>query len=201
MRRAVLALALGLTLASFAIPQEAGNKSSPTEETGDPWIAWKWVNFVILVAGLGYLVAKTAPPYFKGRSDEIQRALSEATREIKDAEAKAAHLDLRLAGIQAEVQNLRSEARAEMAAEGERIRAETERHLKRIQEQAVQEIALMTRSARDGLRKYSAGLALDLAEQRIRSRITPSTQEALLDGFVRDLHRLRPGASATQENN
>jgi len=59
----------------------------------------------------------------------------------------------------------------------------------------------MARGARDDLRKYSAGLALDLAEQRIRSRITPSAQEALVDGFVDDLHRLRPGAAARLENN
>ena len=201
MRRAVLALALGLALASFALPQESGNKSSTAEETGDPWIVWKWVNFAILVGGLGYLVAKTAPAYFKGRSEEIQRALVEATREIKDAEAKAADLDLRLAGIQTEVENLRGQARAEMAAEGERIRVETERHLMRIQEQAVQEIALMTRGARDELRKYSAGLALDLAEQRIRSRITPGMQEVLVDSFVHDLHGLSPDARTIQENN
>ncbi len=200
MRRAVLALALGLTLASFALPQESGSKSSPVEETGDPWIVWKWVNFAILVGGLGYLVAKTAPAYFKSRSDEIQRALVEATREIKDAEAKAANLDLRLAGIQTEVENLRSDARAEMAAEGERIRTETERHLKRIQEQTVQEIALMSRSARDELRKYSAGLALDLAEQRIRSSMTPGLQEVLVDSFVHDLHRLGPDARKKENN-
>ncbi len=201
MRRAVLALAIGLTLASFAIPQETGNKSSIAEEAGDRWIVWKWVNFAILVGGLGYLIAKTAPAYFKTRSEEIQRALVEATREIKDAGAKAADLDLRLTGIQTEVENLRGQARAEMAAEGERIRVDTERHLKRIQEQTVQEIALMSRSARDELRKYSAGLALDLAEQRIRSSITPGLQEGLVDSFVHDLHRLGPDARTIQENN
>jgi F0F1-type ATP synthase membrane subunit b/b' len=199
MRRALLALALGLTLASFSFPQEAGVAPNAPEQAGDPWITWKWINFAILVAGLGYLIGKAAPAYFKGRSDEIQRALLEAKREIKDAEAKAADLDLRLAGIQTEAENLRRQARSEMAAEAERIRAETERHLKRIQEQTSQEIALMARGARDELRKYSAGLALDLAEQRIRSRMTPSAQEALVDSFVHDLHHLRP--SAAQENN
>ncbi len=195
MRRVVLALALGWTLASFAFSQEP----APAIQTGDPWIVWKWVNFAILVAGLGYLAGKAAPAYFRGRSEEIQRALSEALREIKDAEAQAADLDLRLAGIQTEVENLRSQARAEMTAEGERMRAETERHMKRIQEQSVQEIALMTRGAREELRGYSAGLALDLAEQRIRARITPDLQEALVDGFIGDLDRV--GARSRQEAN
>ena len=201
MRRAVLALALGLTLAFFAFAQASENKSSTAEQTGEPWIGWKWINFAILVGGLGYLAGKTAPAYFKGRSDEIQRALIEAKREIKDAEAKAADLDLRLSGIQTEVEKLHTQARSEMEREAERIRADTERHVKRIQEQTVQEIVLMTRGAREDLRNYSAGLALDLAEQRIRSRVTPDMQQALVDGFVADLHRLRPDALRTEENN
>ena len=69
MRRAVMALALGLTLACFALPQEGENKANPSAESGDPWITWKWINFAILAAGLGYLISKTAPAYFKGRSE------------------------------------------------------------------------------------------------------------------------------------
>ena len=201
MRRAVLALALGLTLASFAFAQESASGANAAGETAEPGIGWTWINFVILVAGLGYLIAKTAPAYFKGRSAEIQRALVEAKREIKDAEAKATDLDLRLSGIQTEVEQLRNQARSEMALEAERIRTDTERHLKRIQEQAEQEIALMTRGARDELRNYSAGLALDLAEQRIRSRVTPDMQQALVDGFAQDLRRLTPDARKIRENN
>jgi F0F1-type ATP synthase membrane subunit b/b' len=195
MRRAILALALGLACASFALPQE--REPSAAAETGDPWIVWKWVNFAILAAGLGYLIGKAAPSYFKSRTDEIHGALVEAAREIKDAEAKAADLTLRLSGIQIEVEQLRSQTRQEMAVEAERIREETERHLHRIQNQTAQEIKLMGRVARDEVRKYSAGLALDLAEQRIRSRITADTQASLADGFLSDLrHRARPDVHA-----
>jgi F-type H+-transporting ATPase subunit b len=195
MRRAILALVLGLAIASFALAQE--NTSGAGAESGDPWIVWKWVNFAILVVGLGYLIGKVAPGYFQGRTDEIQSALTEAAREIKDAEAKAADLDLRFSSIQNEVDRLRDEARTAMAAEAARIQVETERHLKRIQDQTAQEFTLMARVARDELRKYSAGLALDLAEQRIRSRITADTQADLVDGFLQDLrHRARPDVRA-----
>ncbi len=195
MRRAILALALGLALASFAFPQE--NSSNPAAESGDPWIIWKWVNFAILAGGLGYLIGKAAPAYFQSRRDEIQGALAEAAREIKDAEAKAAELDRRFSGIQSEVGRLRDEARTAMAAEAARIRVETERHQKRIQDQTAQEITLMARVARDELRKYSAGLALDLAEQRIRSRINADTQAGLVDGFLQDMRlRARPDVHA-----
>jgi len=198
-RRVLLALLLALVLVSFALAQENPTQPVATSETSDPWLVWRWVNFAILVVGLGYLISKAAPAYFRARQEEIHDALAQASKEIKDADAKAATLAMRLAGIQKEVENMRSTARAEMATEGERIRAETERHLKRIQEQTTQEIALMGRAARHELRKYSAGLALNLAEQRIRARITPAAQASLVDGFVRDLRGLRPAARAGQE--
>jgi F-type H+-transporting ATPase subunit b len=194
MRRATLAFALGLAFVSCAFPQQSENKSNPAAETGDPWIVWKWVNFAILAAGLGYLIGKQAPAYFKGRTDEIQQALNEAKREIKDAETRAASIEARLAGVQSEVESLRSAARAEMSAEGERIRLETERQLKRVQNQATQEIELLTRASRSELRNYSAGLAIDLAEQRLRTGINADAQNGLVDGFLQDLsHRARPG--------
>jgi F0F1-type ATP synthase membrane subunit b/b' len=79
-----------------------------------------------------------------------------------------------------------------MSAEGERISRETEHHVQRIQEQAAQEIELLTRSATDELRKYSAELALGLAEQRIRARLDPATQQRLAEGFVHDLRASAP---------
>jgi F0F1-type ATP synthase membrane subunit b/b' len=185
MRRAVWAIASGLLVVSLALAQEGS--AGAAAEAGDPLVFWKWINFAILVAGLGYLIGKAAPAYFQARRDEIQKALIDAAREIQDAEAKAADLDSRFSGIQKEAEQLRQEAKAMMAAEAERIRQETERHLTRIQEQTTQEIVLMSRVARDDLRKYSAGLALDLAEQRIRTRVNAEAESGLVDDFLADL--------------
>ena len=92
---------------------------------------------------------------------------------------------------------MRQVARAETAAEGERLRREMERQLQRIQQQAGQEIELMSNGARHELRKYAALLALDLAEQRIHSRLTKDVQEELMDGFLQDLRmRVKPGVTA-----
>jgi F0F1-type ATP synthase membrane subunit b/b' len=67
-------------------------------------------------------------------------------------------------------------------------------HLQRIQAQSAQEIELMSRAASAELRKYSAELALDLAQQRIRSRMTQDTQNSLADQFLQDLrYQVTPG--------
>lgn len=193
MRRAIFAIALGLALASYALPQEAaaGKPASETSEPGEggSWIWWKWANFALLAVGLGYLIGKNVPPLFRKQSDEIQKALAEAAKVKQDAALYAADVESRLANLQKEIEALRQSAHADMTAESERVRRETEHHLQRIQEQAVQEVALMTRAAKDELRKYVAELAVSLAEQRIRARMNPATEDKLVSGFLRDLRQ------------
>jgi F-type H+-transporting ATPase subunit b len=187
MRRATLAVALGLAFASYAAPQESSATQKNEADQGDKWIWWKWANFVILAGGLGYLIRKNVPPLFQKQSADIQSALAEAAKIKQDAAAYAASVETRLANLQDEIQQLRESAHSEMTAESERIRRETEHHLQRIREQSAQEIELMTRAAKDELRKYAAELAIGLAEERIRFRMNPETQDRLVNGFVHDL--------------
>src|SRR5689334_17804282 len=118
MRRLILTAALGLAFSIYALPQEPASKAEPKSESeqGDPWIWWKWVNFLILAGGLGYLISKHAPPYFVQRSHEIQDALLEGARAKQEAEARAAVIEKRLAGLDREMDSLRQTAGAETAA-------------------------------------------------------------------------------------
>jgi len=186
MRRATLVMALGLAFASYALPQESTGQKQEAEQ-GDRWIWWKWANFLILAGGLGYLIRKNVPPLFQKQSSEIKNALQEAAKVKADAAAYVAGIEARLGNLHSEIERLRVTARTDMAAESERIGRETEHQLLRIREQTAQEIELLTRSATDRLRKYSAELALGLAEQRIRSRMNPDTQQRLTESFLHDL--------------
>jgi F-type H+-transporting ATPase subunit b len=171
------------------MPQESRGAPQKAESEGDTMTWWKWANFAILAAGLGYLIAKSVPPLFRKQSDEIRNALAESAKIKQEAADYAASIEARLANLQIEIQRLREDAHAETTAEGERIRRETEHHVQRIREQSTQEIALMTRAAKDGLRKYAAELAIGLAEERIRFRMDAETQDRLVNGYLRDLHQ------------
>jgi len=189
-RCTALALVLALALASVALPQESAPKpENKPESQENPMTAWKWANFLILAAGLGYLLGKNLPPIFRKQSDEIHAALAEAAKIKHEAGLYAASVEARISGLEREIENLRTASHAEMVAEGERIRRETERHLERIKEQSIQEVSLMTRGAKAELQKYAAELAVGLAGDRIRVRINPVTQETLVNGFLSDLGR------------
>lgn len=190
--RAALAIALGLAFAAYALPQQG---APPPGQTVEPASGWDWANFILLVVVLGYIIRKTVPPLFRKQTDELQGALAEAAKLKKDAAAFAASVEQRLANLEQEIGDLRRSAHEEMKAESDRVRRETERHLQRIREQATQEVELMTRGAKDALRKYAAELSIHVAEERIRARMNPEQQESLVSAFLHDLHA-RPRAAS-----
>jgi F-type H+-transporting ATPase subunit b len=148
---------------------------------------WKWANFLLLAGGLGYLMAKTLPKLFAERSRSITSDITESDRIRRDAEARAADVERRLASLEAEIASLRAEAQKESQAETARLAARAAADLAKIREQSERDIADAVKAARTELKRYAAALAIDLAEGKIRARMTPAIEAGLVRGFVRDL--------------
>ena len=87
----------------------------------------------------------------------------------------------------AEISALRAASGKEEEAEAAGFGRHTAAEIAKTQAQAEQEIAAAGKAARLELKRYCAELAVGLAEQKIRARMTPETQDALVRGFVRDL--------------
>jgi len=188
--------------AGFAQEPAKANET-PLEEASEPPAEgeqgklelWKWANFVVLAGGLGYLIGKNAGPFFAGRSQQIRKDMQEAQEARRQSEARAAEVDRRLASLESEIAALRAESQQEAQAEGERQTRHTAAEMAKIQAHAEQEIASAGKAERIELKRYTAHLAVTLAEQRLQARMTPETQDALVRGFVRDLEP--PASHAT----
>ena len=187
-----------------AEPAKAGEHAPAAHETAGeghggghegPGIIWKWANFAILAGGLGYLISKNAGPFFSARTQQIRQDMVDSQEARKQAEARAADVDRRLAALDTEIAALRSESQREAQAETERLARHAAAEVAKIQANAEQEIASAGKAARHDLKRYSAELAIDLAEKRLRDRMNPDTQHALVRGFVRDLEP--PATSST----
>jgi F-type H+-transporting ATPase subunit b len=155
--------------------------------TKDEMIVWKWANFVILAAAAGYVLNKHLPPFFKSRTTDIQKDITEAQATKQAAEKRAAEMDARLNALGADIAAFRAQSKIEMEQEAARIRQETARHIEKLQKQAEQEIESAATLASRELSAYAAKLALDLAEQRIRTRLDASTEAGLVEDFTKDL--------------
>jgi len=199
---AVATLSASLFLGAFTISaqetppatSEKAAKSEKSAEAEEVSPVWAWANFFILAGALGYLVAKKGGPWFASRSLAIRKGIADADQIRTDAEARAAAVDRRLAGLQSEIEALRDHARGEQAAEAERLRQQNAADLARIQAHAEREIDSAGKTARMELKRYAAQLAVDLAEQKIRRQMTPTLQSSLVENFVHDLDRPSAGS-------
>ncbi len=193
MKRILLAVALTLPAAysqEHGATPAAGHGEGHGEAGGHGDLAlWKWANFAILVAALGWAVSKNAGPFFASRTAEIRKSIDEARKVRDDAVARANEIEKRIGNLSGEVAALRDTSKKEMEAESARIGAETERMIARARESASQEIAAMTKQAQEELRNHAAKLALELAEGKVKARLDGGTQDALVNGFLADLRR------------
>jgi F-type H+-transporting ATPase subunit b len=190
MKRLILTLALALAAAPApGFAQETGHEKAAAHENKDEsgLEIWKWVNFLLLAGGLGYLINKNAGPFFAARSAAIRKDLEDSLRQRQEAEASVADVNRRLATLESQIAAVRADSERDLKAGAERIASQTADDLARIRAQAAQDIANAGKHARTELKQYSASLALQLAEQKVRTRITPRVEDDLVESFVRDL--------------
>lgn len=175
---------------SHASGEPAAEQSA--EHGGDTLTTvFKWLNFITVIGGLGYLLRRPMRDFFTSQRAAIQAAIAEGRQARQQAEQRLAEIEQRLARLGEEVESLRRKSTEQAAAERERIREATQREAKRILATAQAEVESTSRAARLELRAYAARLAVNLAEQRIRQQLTPETHTSLFDGFVRGLSASR----------
>lgn len=179
----------------LAMLSAASLAAAEAESPAEPSPIWKWANFVILAAGLGYLMAKHLPGLFATRRKEIQQGISEAQQMKLDAERRSAEMDARLNSLGADIEKFRTQSAAEMQQEGERISRDTAAQIKKVEAQGAAELESVGKTTRRQLKEYAAELAMGLAEELLRGRMDNATESALVDGFVHDLER-----QASQKN-
>jgi F-type H+-transporting ATPase subunit b len=186
---AYLLMTAGLAFAPAALAQEhEAGKAAESHEGGEGNIAiWKWANFALLAGGLGYIVVKNGGPFFAARAKGIRKGIVEADEMRKEAEERVAAVEKRLANLKTEIAALRAESAKEAESEKQRLADQTTAEIAKIQAGAEQEIAAAGKAARVELRRYSAALAVQLAEQKISARMTPAAQDALVESFARNL--------------
>ena len=144
----------------------------------------KLVNFLILFGGLTFVAWKPVKAMLAKRTVDVGETIRRAGADRAESESRAASSRAKLAGLDGEVRALRAaadeEARRETARIAEAARAEAER-LKKLTRQELD--AQLRQSVRD-LKAYAAARATDLARERIRKRLTPEIQTALIERSI-----------------
>jgi F-type H+-transporting ATPase subunit b len=178
-------------IAAPLLAQEGGGESGGGKPGLTPLqlLIWTSLNFIILAGFLTYLSVKFGGPALRKRGVEIRSGLAAGEKAKAEADARAAQVQAQLANLGKEVESLRAAAKDERDREAERIRRDTQAEMERIRAQAESEIESAGKLARLEVQRAAAKMAIELAETKVRARMSPDIQTALLQGFLSDLPR------------
>lgn len=148
---------------------------------------FKWINFAIVAGLVLWVFGKLLPPVFRSNAEVISSAITKATAAKNQADRQLQEAEAKLANLQMEVVELRAIADRESSAELERIRKATQAEAQKISVAAKAEIEASERAARLELKALAAKLAVDGAESLLARQLTPQAQESLVSAFVKSL--------------
>ena len=195
-RLSALLLLLLLPLLAAAAPQEhpAGAEAKPGEaaahESGGSGMGGKIINFAILFGGLFFALRKPLLAMLDNRTRTIERTLAEATAARRDAEAQLEEARRKAAQLEEEMIRLKAEAESDGRREKAQIRELAEKEAERLRALAHQEIEALTKAGIRDLKAMTADLAARLAEERLKARLSPSDQDALISQSIDRLKTL-----------
>ncbi|MFL6451816.1 MAG: hypothetical protein ACJ746_29730 [Bryobacteraceae bacterium] len=171
--------------------QEETEKQLRSEagENENPDAKWHLINTAIFAIGLGWAVWKLAPGFFNARSADIQRAIKEATGLKMEADLRYSEIDRRMATLPEEVRRMREQSAIDMDREHRRRQEETDREVRRIDQASAAEIEALRQEAIRSARQRTARRALELAEERLASRVSSSSNDELLSDFIHLVER------------
>jgi F-type H+-transporting ATPase subunit b len=166
--------------------QEAGEHSQ-TEETKEESpikTAWKWVNLLILLGGVGYLLKKPALEFFETRKKEITSGLERAKTAQEESGRRMNEIERRLGRMSEEIAALRTQADAESAEERENILAEARRDMERLVDQSRQEVDRIARGIERDIKSKIADAVVDRAGHTLETQMTEDDQKRVVVRFL-----------------
>jgi F-type H+-transporting ATPase subunit b len=189
LRQAALFGLLAVCLAGLALPLVAWSQSSEPpakEEKSEPphELRYKWINFIILVGALGYVLRKPAAEFFRSRSAFITKGLDEGRKALEASQARLQEVEAKLSRLEAEIASFKDSSLREMEANRARLQQAGAEEAARIVESARAQMDTALRAAKLDLKGYAARKAVALAEDLIRTRLDDSGQRRLVTQFA-----------------
>lgn len=181
------ALCLLLTaLAAAGLASEGGEGAHHVDTAAQlKDFGWRVFDFALLFALIVWALKKAnVKGSMAQRRENIDKALKEAAEAKEAAERKFAEYSAKLAAANKEIDEIYAAIRNEGEAEKARIVAEAKATAEKIKEQAKQTAGQEVLKARAELRAEAARLAVELAEQNIKEKITKNDQDRLVGEYL-----------------
>ena len=145
---------------------------------------WRTVNFLALVIILVKFLGKPIGSALTGRQQQIKEELDGLIMRRDDAEKSYKEFEVRLAGMEQEMESVVQRAVAQAQVEKERILAEAEKAAADIKRQAEAAVQAELEDAKRLLREEVAEQAAAMAEALIIKNLTSADQVAITEQYL-----------------
>jgi F-type H+-transporting ATPase subunit b len=153
---------------------------------------FEYLNFAILAGAVLFGLSKYLPKTFRANREEIQHKLTEARTATEEARERLTAIEQRLSRLDEEIAGIAKQAEKDSIEDEARIKASIEAERQRIMEAVSRDIAAASSAAQRELKRFTAGLAVDRAAQRMA--LTENEDRALIQEFSQNLsHQARNG--------
>jgi F-type H+-transporting ATPase subunit b len=146
---------------------------------------FEYLNFAILAGAVLFALSKYLPKTFRANRENIQHQLLDARTATQQAHERLAAIEQRLGRLDEEIAAISKQAEKDGIEDEARIKASIEDERRRIVDAASKDIAAAASAAQRDLKRFTAGLAVDRAAQRMV--ITEDDDRGLLQEFVQSL--------------
>ncbi len=142
---------------------------------------WQLLNFAVLVAVLVWFLKKPLKEFLKKRTEIIEKTLKEA-QEAKELARKAlAEVEERLKVKDKEIEEIVTQSQRSAKTEQEFLIQQGEQMKEKILEQAKNNIEYELKLAKDAIKSEASELALELAEKKLKEKLTKEEQIRLIE--------------------
>ena len=173
-----------LLTAAVAFAEEAGHGGGHEAITfmGD-WLP-RLVNFGIIAFVVVYYMRKPVRDFFAGRTADIAKAMQDSKDTRERAVAALAEMERKVKDLEAETARMIADAQARGEKDKQALIEEGKKVAQDVQVQVKQGIEIEVQKARTALAAEAALLSLDLAEGRIKEKISGQDHERIVKEYI-----------------
>ncbi|PIE18828.1 MAG: hypothetical protein CSA66_03680 [Proteobacteria bacterium] len=151
---------------------------------------WYIIDFVIFVGLMWLFVRGPARKFLAARYERVKTEMEQASRLKAEAEAKLAEYDRLMAGLDAEIAEIREQFKKDGERERDRIIAEAQAASERARVLAERQLTQQTAKLKGELAAEMIAQVLADAEKQISAKMTGATQRQLFNAYIKDLDKL-----------
>jgi F-type H+-transporting ATPase subunit b len=181
---AVFFLAINFMFSAIAFAEEVAGEGHEEAITfmGD-WLP-RLVNFAIIATIVIYFTRKPVRDFFANRSADIAKAMKDSHEARERAVAALADMERKIKEMEAETGRMVADAQSRSEKDRQALIEEGKKVAEDIQAQVKQGIDIELHKAKTALAAEASLLSLDLAEGRIKEKITNQDHERIVKEYI-----------------